>query len=242
MEKISSQGQLVPVLARPLKNNTDYSHEIIYGSRRHYVCSSLNKDLKILEGEMENDDALLFMDAENSGREEPSFYEMALAYKNWLDTGVFQNQGELAKKLCISRMWVNKIISLSKIPMEVACVFKNPKDMTLKMALAIVSKLSESREAYDHLFKKAIGLKSLNLDAKILFGMLFDGDKITQEETGILQNNFSLSKTVFSKNGSEVYKLSNSKKGKTTISFSAKYSKEKLELLLKNLEQIAQEI
>ena len=50
-EKISAQGQLVPVLARPLKNDPEYSHEIIYGSRVPNSFSPKPRNLMGLEGE-----------------------------------------------------------------------------------------------------------------------------------------------------------------------------------------------
>ncbi len=241
-EKISAQGQLVPVLARPLKNDPEYSHEIIYGSRRHYVCSALHKDLKLLEGEMEDNDALLFMDAENAGRESPSLYETSLAYKKWITTGIFQSQGELAKRLGVSRVWVNKIISLSKIPMEIVCAFSNPKNMTLKMAFDIVSKISESQESCSVLIKKAIELKPLNLEAKTLVKMLLEEKELPSEEVMINKNNVFLSKSIRTNNGQEICKISTSKIGKTVISFNSSYPKSKLVSLLSGFEKMAQNL
>jgi ParB/RepB/Spo0J family partition protein len=78
------------------------------------------------------------MDAENAGREDLSPYEAAKAYKYWLDSGIFKNQNELAEKLGITRSWVNKVLSLTKIPSEIVSAIGGPKNLSIKEGLELI--------------------------------------------------------------------------------------------------------
>jgi len=233
-ERIKAQGQLVPVLARPIKAG-EHTHEIIYGSRRHYVCSLLDIDLKVLEGDIDDKDALLFMDAENSGREAASIYETALAYKRWLEDSIFESQGELAKKMGISRTWVNKIISLSKIPLDIIKAFSNPNDVSIKMGLEIVEKISNAKNSINEMIKIAKELEPLKLEPQVVLNKLLNMDPVKRKH---FNNSNSQSKIIYSLKGIQICKISTSRAGKTMIIFSQKLAKDKIDTLLDEFEKI----
>ena len=233
-EKINAQGQLVPVLARPIKNNLQYSHEIIYGSRRHYVCSSLGKNIKILEADLDDADALVFMDAENAGREDLAPYEMAVAYKFWIDSGLFKSQGELSEKLGITRSWLNKIISLTRIPKEVITAISGPKGLPLKNGLELVKLLSENRLYEKTLVEKSIDLKNKQLSTEEILQKLLDV-QIKKEEK-IQKLDEVISKVIYSQAGKSVCKITSLKQGKIILKFDPKFPAPKLSNLLQEIE------
>ena len=233
-EKINSQGQLVPALARPLKNNLQYSHEIIYGSRRHYVCSSLGKNIKILEADLDDADALAFMDAENAGREDLAPYEMAVAYKFWIDSGLFKSQGELSGKLGITRSWLNKIISLTRIPKEIISVVSGPKGLPLKHGLELVKLLSENRLSEKTLVEKSLELKNEKLSTEEILQRLLDVQ--TNKKEKIQKFDEVISKIIYSEEGKPVCKITSLKQGKTILKFDPKFPTPKIFNLLQEIE------
>jgi ParB family chromosome partitioning protein len=232
-EKIKAQGQLIPVLARPTKEGI-YTHEIIYGSRRHYVCHLLGINIKILEADLNDQDALAFMDAENAGRENLTAYEMAIAYKHWIDNGIFKSQGELSERLGITRSWLNKILSLARIPQEIVSTLGGPNGFTLTEGLELVRKLSNDPTLIQSYIEKANRLSQLQLDAaKILKSLL------TNEEPSVnskVSGNEATLKIIYSGRGLPMCKITNSNQGKMVLTFNSKFPKEKMPHLLKEME------
>ncbi len=233
-EKIKVQGQLVPVLARPIRENAEFSHEIIYGSRRHYVCSELGIDIKLFEADLDDHDSLIFMEAENSGRKDLSPYEMAVAYKFWVDNGIFKNQGELSERLGITRSWLNKTLSLSKIPQEIISAIGNPGHLNLKTGLEIIRILGDNPNKQADLLKKTKELQEKGVTGEkmleILLGKNGNKEDIKQE----MQQ--SVSKTIFSKEGNPICKITNSKQGKTILTFNSKIPRTTMVTLLSQIE------
>ena len=216
-EKIKIQGQLVPVLARPIKNDPQYTHEIIYGSRRHFVCSLMKQGIKILEADLDDADALLFMDAENSGREDMSPYEMALAYNFWIDNGIFKNQGELATQLGITRSWLNKIMSLARISKEIISAIGGPKALSLKYGLEIIKLISKNSLSEENLIQRTIEMKNKGISSEIILNNLLGNKDIFIKEKR--QKNSVLVKTIESYNGSPACKIFRSKNQRLILKF-----------------------
>lgn len=239
-EKINTQGQLVPVLARPIKNEPEYSHEIIYGSRRHYVCSSLGKSIKILEADLDDNDALVFMDAENSGREDISPYETALAYKFWIDNGIFKNQVELSQQLGITRSWLNKIISLTRIPKEIISAISEPKKLSLKCGLELVKILMEDPSNSQGLIEKSVELCQKGLDSEDILKNLLN---YKEKKLSTLKTfNKITSKIIHSNEGNPLYKIISSEHGRTTLVFDSKLSKQKVLNMLDQIETLVKKL
>jgi len=233
-EKIKAQGQLVPVLARPLKNDSQYSHEIIYGSRRHYVCSSMDCGIKILEADLDDADALLFMDAENSGREEMSPYETALAYKFWIDSGIFRSQGELSEKLGITRSWLNKTISLSKIPKELISALGGPKMLSLKSGLELVKNISKYSDGEGTLVQKSMEMKKEGLTSEEILNYLFNGEEDNIKERSQSKN--TVFRVIFSLQGKPLCKIFKTKNENMVIKFSDKLMAHRFPDLINDVE------
>lgn len=234
-EKIKVQGQLVPILARPIKDDPVYSHEVIYGSRRLYVCSLLGIKIKILEADLDDEDALLFMDAENAGREEVSAYEAAMAYKHWLEIGIFKSQGELSEKLGITRSWLNKTLSLTKIPKEIISAISGPSMLSLNQGLDLVKYLAIDALHTEELVKDiALNKKSLTIEQ--IVQILLDNEH-SPIRSPIKTEYYS--KIIFSKDGQPICKMKHSKQGRCILTFDANFSQSpgflnEIEVIIKN--------
>src|ERR1700761_9322397 len=74
------QGQLVPALGRPLRQDKTHDVELIYGARRLFVAQHLNIPLRLELREMSDQEAIVAMDAENRQRSDISPYERGLSY------------------------------------------------------------------------------------------------------------------------------------------------------------------
>lgn len=235
-QKIQAQGQLVPVMARPIKNDSNFTHEVIYGSRRLYVCSSLGIDIKILEAEIDDSDALMFMDAENAGREDLSAYETAKAYKYWIDTGIFKNQNELAEKLGITRSWLNKILSLTKVPAEIISAIGGPQNLFIKEGLELIKLINREQNKY----KIIIDNIKQNLNVPITVEQIIQLFNDKNLDNSVINNSYIsnefYSKTLYSKDGQIVCKVTHSKQGKLILTFNSKFPK--LDDVLNQIEHI----
>ena len=135
---ILNQGQLVPIVARPNKQDNN-SYEVIYGTRRLYVCNKLGIKIKALVADIQDSDAILMMDSENSARESTSAYEQGISYSKWIKEGFFANQTELANRLGITREWVNKTIKMTSMPLIIIELFKSPSDLSVKEGLKLLN-------------------------------------------------------------------------------------------------------
>jgi ParB/RepB/Spo0J family partition protein len=236
--KIQAQGQLIPVMARPTKNNKDFTHEVIYGSRRLYVCSLLGIDIKILEADIDDNDALIFMDAENAGRENVSCCEEARAYKHWLDQGIFKSQGELAEKMGITRPWLNKILSLNKLPQDIIAIMGGPQKLSVKLGSDILKYISTvDNNKIKTCIEGMVG-KQINEEqaAQLIFKLTKDKtqSKKLKLETKIIRESFS--RVLYNQNKEPVCKITCSKQGKSTVTFNNKVTSAQLDKILKEIE------
>lgn len=236
-EKIQAQGQLIPVMARPIKNDPQFTHEIIYGSRRLYVCSSLGVDIKILEAELDDNDALVFMDAENAGREDLSPYEAAKAYKYWMDNGIFKNQNELAEKLGITRSWLNKILSLTKVPIEIISAIGGPQNLSIKDGLELMKLVTTNEKETQLIITNLMVDKNVSKTIEQIM-QEFSNKKILDvaEKQNVTVPSETCSRVLYSKEGQTVCKITHSKQGKLTLTFNSKFSK--VENVINEIENI----
>lgn len=240
---IVAQGQLIPVLARPTKSEAgDYSHEIIYGSRRLKACQELDLPIKIIEAEMPDEDALFFMDAENASRSDLSLYEKATIYNRWLEDHVFGSADELSKKLGLSKRWVNKLLTLLKIPKFIIDALPNLKDLTKSRAEKLFSLYSKNPEI-DLMIQNEIDqlkLENKTYTGDELFERIFGVKKIQHDSNNIL--NVWDEKEISSEDGETVLTLKTSKSGKIKIEINKHLSPKKLSKLIENIEKFAKKL
>lgn len=129
VESVSTHGQLVPALGRPLHGDADYDVEIVCGARRLFVARQLGVQLRVELREMNDRQALVAMDAENRLRKDISPYERGLNYASLLRAKYFLTQEEMAHALNVSPSQVSRLLKLAELPSVVVSAFASPLDI-----------------------------------------------------------------------------------------------------------------
>ena len=80
ISSFAKNGQLIPALGRPLRDDPDYEVELICGARRLFVARHLNLELLVDLRELTDQDAIIAMDVENRQRQDISPYERGLSF------------------------------------------------------------------------------------------------------------------------------------------------------------------
>lgn len=235
---ILAQGQQVPALARPLKSNVDgLTHEVIYGSRRLKVCQQLGIDIKIIEADISDEDALLLMEAENSGRQDISLYEKAKAYQKWVEEKRFDSYNDLAQKLGKGRRWVFKLVSFLKIPAFLIEAIPNLNELTKLRAEKLLAIISRNEDAQEKIKEIISALKSEKEDytSEELFKKIFLGfqKKLDKSLEG------AEIKELCTAEGENILTIKTARSGKMYFEINKQLSPQRLARLLDSLEKVA---
>ena len=129
IESFEKHGQLVPALGRPVRDDSSYDVELIYGARRLFVAQHLNKPLLVEVREMTDMEAIISMDIENRQRKNISPYEQGLCYAQWLRARYFASQDDIARALRISSSQVSRLLKIARLPPVVVNAFESPLDI-----------------------------------------------------------------------------------------------------------------
>lgn len=143
LESIAKHGQLVPVLGRTLRGDPSYDVELIYGARRLFVARNLNRSLNVELRDIADKEALAAMDIENRHRRDISPYERGMSYAQWLRSGLFTSQEELAKVMNISSSQVSRLLRLARLPSVVIGAFGNPTNICERWGLRLADALDD---------------------------------------------------------------------------------------------------
>lgn len=119
-------GQLVPALGRPVAHDPDFDVEIICGARRLFVARHLNQPLKVDLREMTDIEAIVAIDIENRQRADVSPYERGLSFVQWIRSGYFRSQEEIARTLRMSPTHVSRLMQLTRLPSVILSAFDSP--------------------------------------------------------------------------------------------------------------------
>jgi ParB family chromosome partitioning protein len=145
IESFERYGQLIPVLGRPLRNNSNHDVELLYGARRLFVAQHLNKPLQINLRELSDKEAIIAMDIENRQRKNVSPYEQGLAYAEWMRAKHFDSQDDIAKALRISTSQVSRLLKVARLPAVVIDAFETPLEIRERWGLELSSALDDPR-------------------------------------------------------------------------------------------------
>lgn len=144
IESFERHGQMVPALARKLVGDRDHDYELIYGARRLFVARHLNKPLLVEVRAMTDREAIVAMDVENRHRQDISPYERGLSYANWLRSGNFASQEDIARSLRISASQVSRLLKLARLPSVVVDAFGAATDICERWGLEIAEALEDA--------------------------------------------------------------------------------------------------
>ncbi|MEM8500185.1 MAG: ParB/RepB/Spo0J family partition protein [Pseudomonadota bacterium] len=149
-ESIKKNGQLEPVLVRPI-NDPEYTHEVIYGSRRRFCAELLTKESGELvplsawvSHEIADVDAQVLARIENKDREALSPWEyaqhiQAMVAEGWTQESIAAQEG-------IGRSTVAEYATVAALPEGVLKVFVSPSVLTLRDGTALARELKKSPE------------------------------------------------------------------------------------------------
>jgi ParB family chromosome partitioning protein len=143
IESFTKHGQLVPVLGRVVRGDPSYDIELIYGSRRLFVARHLNKPLSVEVREISDRAALIAMDIENRQRMDISPYERGMSYADWLRSGHFQSQDDIARALKVSSSQVSRLLKLARLPSVVVDAFASPAEICEGWGLDLMNQLEQ---------------------------------------------------------------------------------------------------
>jgi ParB family chromosome partitioning protein len=119
-------GQLVPALGRPITDDPRFDVELICGARRLFVARHLNQPLKVDLRPMTDIEAIVAIDIENRQRADVSPYERGLSFIEWIRSGHFRSQEEIARTLRISPTQVSRLVQLARLPSVILSAFGSP--------------------------------------------------------------------------------------------------------------------
>ena len=125
-EEFLSMGQQIPCIVRKLPNDSNFQYELIAGERRWRAAQKAHLPLKVLVRNLSDNEAALVQISENSNRSALSDYAKGMSYEKLIEKKIL-SQSDLVDKLKISKQQVSRLLSFSKIPLQIQEALK---DMT----------------------------------------------------------------------------------------------------------------
>lgn len=149
---LRSNGQEHPIRVRALANDPTADFEIVSGHRRHRAALALDAEvdggfpiLALVDGKAsESRDLVLKMYRENEERSDLSAFEKGTMFQQWLSSGVFAEQGELASSIGVSDATVTKYLQIADLPSFVVAAFSDPRDIAVRWSHDLVKALKSN--------------------------------------------------------------------------------------------------
>jgi ParB family transcriptional regulator, chromosome partitioning protein len=171
-----AHGQLMPVLGRPVRSNTEYDIELIFGARRLFVARHTGRPIQVELRDLTDREALIAMDIENRQRADISPYERGLSFARWLREGLFASQDDIARALRVSPSQVSRLLKLARLPTVVVEAFASPVDIREGWGLELVAALANERRRQPLLDKaRALTAHSPRPRSPIVYRQLLAG-------------------------------------------------------------------
>lgn len=131
LNSIRARGQVTPIRVRPVKDALPFEFEIVFGHRRHAACLALDAELEggfrilaILDTDAADvRDLVLKMYFENEERYDISSFEKGRMFADWLSSGVYHSQRELAAAVGLGEAAAAKYLALANLPAPVLAAF-----------------------------------------------------------------------------------------------------------------------
>ena len=148
-DSLRTNGQEHPIRVRAVANDPNADFEIVSGHRRHRAALALDADLEggfpilaLLDGKAaESRDLVLKMYRENEERADLSAFEKGTMFRQWLTTGVFAEQAQLATAIGVSDATVTKYLQIAELPAFVVGAFSDPRDIAVRWSHDLVKAL-----------------------------------------------------------------------------------------------------
>ncbi|WP_192484821.1 MULTISPECIES: ParB/RepB/Spo0J family partition protein [Cysteiniphilum] len=114
---IKKNGQVEPVMVRPLKNDAQYQYEVIAGSRRWKACLELDIDLRAIVKDI-SDEQAYFLQLRENEKQPISDYSRGIHFQKLLDSNK-TTVAEIASYLHCSKEKVYDLLSFNKVPQQI---------------------------------------------------------------------------------------------------------------------------
>lgn len=152
VDSIDAAGQQYPAVVRQIEGDADHDYELIAGSRRHWAISWLRargRDIRLLAqvSNVGDEAAFNLSDTENRARQDVSDLERARNYAWALEAIYGGSLARMADSMKVSKSWLSKTISVSKIPDDIIAAFNSPSDVKIKPAYALAQALADKERA-----------------------------------------------------------------------------------------------
>jgi hypothetical protein len=107
---------------------------------------------------------------ENRLRKDLSPYERGLSYIQWLRSGKFNSQDEIARALGVSTAQVSRLLRMSRLPAVIVNAFRSPTDICENWGLELMDALEDTnRRDATILAARALGRNSPRLPGRDVF-------------------------------------------------------------------------
>ena len=140
-ESLRANGQKQPIQVRALAGDASADYEIVAGHRRHRACLVLDG---IVPGRLSAAGAFRMPQSLNRGswclpciarmRSGPMSppHEKGAMFRQWLDEGIFAEQGDIATALNVSDATITKYLQIADLPSSVLAAFEDPRDIAVR--------------------------------------------------------------------------------------------------------------
>ena len=133
-------GQEHPIRVRPLAGDPAADFEIVSGHRRHRAALALDAEVPggfplfaLVDAKAsEARDLVLKMYRENEERADLSAFEKGAMFRQWLSSGVFPEQSDLAAAIGVSDATVTKHLQIADLPSSVLAAFEDPREIAVR--------------------------------------------------------------------------------------------------------------
>ena len=142
IESFKVHGQREPVQGRPVHDDPAYDVEVFCGARRLFVARLLRVPLEVDVREISDRDAIIAMHV-SALHKKLSPYEKGLGYLEWIRSGFFKSQEDLAAALGIAPAKLSRLLKLARLPSVIVSAFGSPVDILEDWGLKLAEILED---------------------------------------------------------------------------------------------------
>ena len=140
-------GQLQPCIVRPYSgDNNQLLYELIVGERRWRAAELAGLPLKVLVKNLSDSEAAIIQAAENTNRKDLSDFAKGMSYFKLIDDGIITAK-HLSQSLNISKQQISRLLSFSRIPIEIKDAIQDLSKISARTAEQI-KQLSNKGDLY----------------------------------------------------------------------------------------------
>lgn len=170
-----SGGNRQPGQVRPLGHG---KYELVSGHRRHAACLKLGLPFLAWSKALNDQQAVLEMHAENSGRKNLSAFERGMKFHKIISSGLFSNIREAALQLNEPFQTFGRLVRYGDLPKSVVDLFPDPREIQASWVAPLLDKAKTDKPG---LAKQITQVKARNIKvAKQIYAVLTSTEDTAQ--------------------------------------------------------------